>query len=348
MRLAEVAPPWLAVPPTGYGGIESVVSLLSDGLVERGHEVTLFATGDSRTRAKLEWFFAEAPGIAALESIWHDCIQTLYAFRQADRFDLIHTHSRFSAVVAGAVTEVPVVHTIHLDLSPEMRALYSLVGDRSSFVAISESQRSHMPDLNYGGVVYNGIDVEAYPFRTEKDDFVLFLGRAGPQKGAHLAVRAARESGIRIVLAMKIAEQGEEEHWKHVVVPELPENATVLEEITFPEKADLLSRAKAVLFPIDWDEPFGLVMPEAMACGTPVIATARGSVPEVVADGKTGFIVSVENYPEEAAAAIRRLGEIDPAACRARVEERFSSEAMVEGYEDVFERVLASAVVPGS
>src|SRR5919106_3605510 len=147
MRIAEIAPPWLAVPPKGYGGIERVVALLADGLTERGHDVTLCATGDSITKAHLEYFFAEAVGIAAIESIWHDCVQALHAFRQADRFDLVHTHSRFSAVVAGAVTEVPVVHTIHMDLSPEMRTLYSLVGDRSWFVAISEAQRAHMPDL---------------------------------------------------------------------------------------------------------------------------------------------------------------------------------------------------------
>jgi glycosyltransferase involved in cell wall biosynthesis len=348
MRLAEVAPPWLAVPPTGYGGIESIVSLLADGLAARGHEVTLFATGDSHTRARLEFFFAEAPGTAAIESIWPDSVQTLFAFRQADRFDLIHTHSRFSAVVAGALVEVPVVHTLHSDLSPEMQALYSLVGDRTWFVAISEAQRSHMPDLHYGGVVYNGIDVESYPFRKEKDDFLLFLGRAGPQKGAHLAVRAAREAGTRIVMAMKIAEPGEREHWNEVVKPEVPADATVVSEIGFDEKVDLLARAKAVLFPIDWDEPFGLVMTESMACGTPVIATPRGSVPEVVVHEETGFIVSVENYPQEAAAMLRRLDEIDPAACRARVEERFTADVMVSGYEAVFERALGSAEVAAS
>jgi glycosyltransferase involved in cell wall biosynthesis len=200
-----------------------------------------------------------------------------------------------------------------------------------------------MPALNYAGVVYNGVNVPDYPFRRaeEKEEFVLFLGRAAPDKGALRAVQAAKEAGERIVLAVKVAHADEERHWNDDVLPALPADATVMGEITLGEKVDLLSRAKAVLFPIDWDEPFGLVMTEAMACGTPVIATPRGSVPEVVVDGETGFVVSVEDYPQEAAAALRRLGEIDPAACRARVEEKFSKESMVAGYVDVFERIVS-------
>jgi glycosyltransferase involved in cell wall biosynthesis len=168
-------------------------------------------------------------------------------------------------------------------------------------------------------------------------------GRTGPAKGAHLAVRAARLAGLRIVLALKIAEPGERTHWEEEVEPELPADATVLGEIAFEEKLDLLSRARAVLFPIDWDEPFGLVMTEAMACGTPVIATPRGSVPEVIVDAETGFIVSVERYPEEAAEALGRIDDLDPKAARARVQELFSAEAMVSGYEAVFEQVLAES-----
>ena len=154
-------------------------------------------------------------------------------------------------------------------------------------------------------------------------------------------MRASVEASERLVIAVKVANPEEEEHWTNEVLPIMPSDATVLGEISLEEKVDLLSRAKAVLFPIDWDEPFGLVMTESMACGTPVIATPRGSVPEVIADGVTGFVVSVENYPQEAAAALRKLGEIDPSACRSRVEEKFSKEAMVVGYEAVFERALA-------
>ena len=281
MRIAQIAPPWLAVPPKGYGGIEWVVALLADGLAEGGHEVTLFATGDSTTKANLDFVFETAPGSKLINDPSLDAVHTLHAYRDPERFDLFHVHSPFSAMAAAVLLPRPVVHTLHGAFTPDMRRLYAEVGDRAWFVAISENQRSHMPELNYAGVVYNGVNVPDYPFRDRKDDFVLFLGRAAPDKGALRAALAARESGVR------------------------------------------------------------LVMTEAMACGTPVIATPRGSVPEVVMDGETGFIVPVQDYPAQAAGALRRLGEIDPAACRARVQERFSKEAMVAGYEDVFRRVTA-------
>jgi glycosyltransferase involved in cell wall biosynthesis len=338
MRIAEVSPPWLAVPPSGYGGIEWVVALLADGLVERGHDVTLFATGDSRTKAELEFVFETAPGPKFINSIWHDTLHSLHVYRDVSRFDVIHEHTVWSGLVAATLIDVPVVHTLHGPFTSEMRQLYERVADRIWFVAISENQRSHMPELRYGGVVYNGIDTSLYPLRKEKEDFVLFLGRVTPDKGPVRAVEAAREAGIPLVMAVKIASPDEEDYWKKEVEPRLPEGTTILPEIPLEQKVDLLSRARAVLFPIDWEEPFGLVMTEAMACGTPVIATPRGSVPEVIADGETGFIVPVETYPEAAAEALTRLGDIDPEACRGWVEKRFSKEAMVAGYETVFQR----------
>jgi glycosyltransferase involved in cell wall biosynthesis len=338
MRIAHVAPPWLAVPPKGYGGIEWVVSLLADGLVDRGHDVTLFATGDSTTKAKLDYVFAAAPGSKLINDIWHDTVHTIHSFRDPGAYDVFHVHAPWSALAVGASIGRPVVYTLHGSFTDEMRRIYQEVGDRVWYVAISEAQRAFMPELRYAGVVYNGVDVPSYPYRAadDKDDYVLFLGRAAPEKGALRAVRAARSAGKRLVCAVKVAEDTEREHWEREVLPEMPPDATVLGEISLEEKVDLLSRARAVLFPIDWDEPFGLVMTEAMACGTPVIATPRGSVPEVVADGETGFIVPVEDYPERAAAALRRLSEIDAAACRARVERLFSKEAMVTGYERVY------------
>ena len=343
MRIAQVAPPWLAVPPKGYGGIEWVVSLLADGLAERGHDVTLFATGDSATKAKLDFVFAEAPGPRFINDLWHETLHSLHSFREPERFDLVHVHSPYGALALAASSGRPAVHTLHGSFNPEMRRLYSEVGDRVWMVAISEAQRAHMPELRYGGVVYNGIDVPTYPYRTDKDEYLLFLGRAAPEKGAHLAVKTARAAGMRLVCAVKVANEVEERHWEEEVLPIMPTDATVLGEVTIDEKMDLLSRARAVLFPIDWDEPFGLVMTEAMACGTPVIATPRGSVPEVIAHGETGFIVPVDSYPDDAAAALKRLGEIDPARCRERVEKLFSREAMVDGYERVFERAVKAA-----
>jgi glycosyltransferase involved in cell wall biosynthesis len=342
MRIAEVAPPWLSVPPARYGGIEWVVALLTDGLVDRGHDVTLFATGDSKTRARLSWVFDRAPGPHLINDPWYDTVHALHSFAEPSEFDVFHVHSPFASLAVAANLGRPVVHTVHGSFTREMRQLYSLVADRVWFVAISEAQRAHMPELRYAGVVYNGIDLGSYPLRTQKEDFLLFLGRAAPEKGPLRAVLAARQAGLPLTLAVKIANPSEVEHWEQEVRPELGDDATILGEISFEEKLDLLARARAVLFPIDWDEPFGLVMTEAMACGTPVIATPRGSVPEIVADGVTGFVVSVEDYPAQAAAAIGRLGEIDPRACRARVEERFSAAAMVEGYERAFDVAVSS------
>jgi glycosyltransferase involved in cell wall biosynthesis len=344
MRIALICPPWLAVPPKGYGGIEWVVALEADGLAEAGHDVTLFATGDSITKARLEYVFGEAPGSKAINDIMLDTTHTLFSLHDVrDRFDVLHVHTPFSALAAAIETRVPTVHTLHGSFTPEMNRLYGLVGDRAWFVAISEAQKRFNETLRYGGVVYNGIDMDFYALQEEKEDFVLFLGRAAPEKGWRRAIEAAKRSGDRLVSAVKIAHWTEEEEWETNIKPNLPPDAEVMGEIPQEEKMDLLRRAKAVLFPIDWPEPFGLVMTEAMACGTPVIATARGSVPEVIEDGVTGWIVSVENYAEEAAERLRRLDEIDPHACRERVQRLFSKEAMVAGYVRVFERVVADA-----
>jgi glycosyltransferase involved in cell wall biosynthesis len=343
VRIAQLCPPWLAVPPKGYGGIEWVVALLADGLADAGHEVTLFATGDSETRARLDYVFEQAPGSRHINDIVLDTTHTLHALRGArERFDVLHVHSPFSALAAAVETGVPTVHTLHGAFVPEMVRLYSYVSDRAWFVAISEAQRRLNEALRYGGVVYNGIDTSFYSMNADKEDFVLFLGRAAPEKGWKRAIDAAKVAGEHLVSAVKIAHPTEIEEWERRIQPILPEGSEVLGEIGHDEKASLLAHAQAVLFPIDWDEPFGLVMTEAMACGTPVIATPRGSVPEVIADGETGWIVSVERYAEEAAERLTHLSEIDPNVCRARVERLFSKEAMVAGYELVFEEVISA------
>jgi glycosyltransferase involved in cell wall biosynthesis len=343
MRIAEIAPPWLAVPPKGYGGIEWVIALVADGLVERGHDVTLFSTGDSTTRARLECVFERAPGSSAINDIWYDTVHTAFAFRDLSRFDILHVHPWWSAFVAGAAAPIPMVHTLHGAFHPHIRKIYSPLARAAWYVAISESQRSTMPELNYAGVVYNGIDLDRYPLRRDKDDYLLFLGRTAPDKGMVRAIEAARAADARLVCAVKTASDTERAEWNDHIRPILDDDIEVLGEISHDEKVELLSRARAVLFPIDWEEPFGLVMTEAMACGTPVIATPRGAVPEVIVDGETGYVVSVDDYAAEAARLMPRLREIDPDVCRARVHERFSKEAMVEGYERVFESVLARA-----
>jgi len=300
--------------------------------------VTLFATGDSRTKARLEFVYERALGPTTINDIVLDTTQTLAALRDArSRFDVLHVHSPFSALAAAIETGIPTIHTLHGSFTPDMKLLYSQVGDRAWYVAISEAQKAFEPDLHYGGVVYNGIDLEMYPLQEQKEDFVLFLGRAAPEKGWRRAVEAAKLAGVRLVSAVKIAEPDEHHEWTERVKPILPTDFEVLGEITHDEKVNLLRRAKALLFPIDWPEPFGLVMVEAMACGTPVIGTPRGSVPELVKDGVTGWIVDVDSYAERAAEKLAHVDEIDPRVSRERVQRLFSKGAMVAGYEGVFE-----------
>jgi glycosyltransferase involved in cell wall biosynthesis len=340
MRIAQIAPPWFAVPPLRYGGIEWVVALLADGLADRGHDVTLFASGGSKTRAKLVTVFDDPPGGEHIGEAFYDVVHASTAYLDADEFDLIHDHSGLIGPAIGAHVGKPVVHTLHGPFTDEAKRVYTLLSGRIWYVAISQAQRAFCPDLSYVGTVHNGIDLDRYPFRSEKDDFLLFLGRINREKGPEIAVEVAHRTKRKLVMAIKMAEKPEEIYWKEKVEPLLDGSEEILGEITVEEKADLLARASAVLFPIQWPEPFGLVMTEAMATGTPVISFPYGAAPEVIVDGVTGFLVS---SVDEMCAAVERVGEIDPDACRRHVEARFSDDAMVAGYLAAFDRLLKPA-----
>ena len=339
MRIAQIAPPWFAVPPERYGGIEWVVALLADGLADRGHETTLYASGGSVTRANLVTVFEEPPGAQFIGDPWYDTVHAVTAYSAASAYDLVHDHSGLVGPAIGGFVDVPVVHTLHGPFTDKAKHLYQLLSGRVWFVAISQAQRSFCPDLSYVGTVHNGIDVSRYPFRADKEDFLLFLGRINREKGPELAVEVAHRTGRKLVIAGKKAEDFEKVYWDEVVAPRLDGSEEILGEITVDEKADLLARAAAVLFPIQWPEPFGLVMTEAMATGTPVIAFANGAAPEVIVHGKTGFLVDTL---DEMCEAVERVGEIRPEDCRAHVEAHFSADVMVEGYLRCFERVLSA------
>ena len=340
MRIALIAPPWYPVPPTGYGGIEWVVALLADGLTDRGHDVTLFAPSGSTTRARLVSPLGESPPPESIGNPWYEASHAVSAYEHGDEFDLLHDHTGPVGVSIGALTECPMVHTLHGPFTPEALMLYGRIARHLWFVAISESQRSlGPPDLRWAGVVYNGIATERYPYREDKEDFLFFLGRADEEKAPDLAVEAARRAGRRLVMCATRKNERERSYWAERVEPLLGDDVEVYGECSHEQKADLLARATALLFPIQWPEPFGLVMTEAMACGTPVVAWHNGAVPEVIDDGVTGFVVE---SMDELVRAIGRVGELDPRAARARVEERFSAAAMVTGYERAYERVLAA------
>jgi glycosyltransferase involved in cell wall biosynthesis len=337
MRIAQIAPPWLTVPPKAYGGIELIVSLLADGLVDHGHDVTLFAPPGSQTKARLVTpLEAEAPD--AVQNPWYEASHVVAAYEEAAQFDVIHDHSTAVGATVGALSGHTVVHTLNRCFDDQNDMLYRRLARRLWFVAVSWSQRSNAPPgLRWAGVVHGGIAVERYPFREDKDRHLLFVGRAAKEKAPHLAIIAARQAKRRLVMCTKARNDRDRRYWMEEVQPLLGPDVEVCGECSHEQKLEQLARAAGLLFPIQWAEPFGLVMVEAMACGTPVIGWRNGSVPEVIVDGETGYIAdSTEGF----VAAIGKLDRLDPKAIRAHVQVNFSAQAMVAAYEKVYQRAL--------
>ncbi len=331
MRVAVLSPVWFPVPPSGYGGIEWIVSLLADGLADAGHEVTLFASGDSHTRARLDAVFATAPSERIGQTFW-ELQHAVNCFRQHDRFDVIHDHTGLLGLALGAQLPTPLVHTVHGPLTGEPGELYERVvgmSPRGKLVSLSMNQRLPKPDLPWLANVPNALDLSVYPYRHERGDYLLFLGRMSPDKGAHRAVTIALEAGLPLKIAGKNAEPAEREYFDALVRPHLNAEIEYVGEVSHGEKVELLQHARATLFPIEWEEPFGLVMIESMACGTPVIATRYGAVPEVIDDGRTGIIVDDWRQTAE---ALERADALDSAVLRQEVVERFSPQRMVADY----------------
>lgn len=345
MRIAEIAPPWVRVPPEGYGGIEWIISLLCDGLVDRGHDVTLYASGDSKTKARLSAPFDYAVSLGGkdfYDAVHPMAIQTMPAFLEAERYDIIHDHTGAMAACLGALSDTPVLHTLHGPFNPDVRRLCRMIADEIYFNSISDSQRSGCPELNYVGTIYNAVEVETYPFRAEKEPYALFLGRFSEDKGAHNAIYIAQQANIPLHMAGKVDPGADAHYFKERIEPHIDGEHIVYEgEVGGQRKRELLAGARFLLFPIQWEEPFGLVMTEALACGTPVVADAMGAAPEIVKDGEVGVLVGKGEW-DEMVAAIKsgRLDDIDPNHCREYVHERFSVEAMVSGYEAAFEKII--------
>jgi glycosyltransferase involved in cell wall biosynthesis len=338
MRIATVAPPWLQVPPHGYGGIETICADLTDGLVARGHEVHLFGSGIDGTGANFVRTYEDLP----IERIGEAGPEVIHAARVADALDrievdIVHDHS-FAGPLLARGRAAPTVVTVHGPLDDELGTYFRLLGRSVHLVAISEAQRRTVPELNWTATVYNAIRVRDYPFRAGKDDFALFLGRMNPEKGAHIAIDVARKAGIRLLLAAKLNEPAEQAYFDEQVKPRLGDGVEWLGEADGPGKSELLAGARCLLFPLQWEEPFGLVMIEAMACGTPVVALRRGSVPEIVTDGVTGL---VRDDTGDLPAALEAVGDIDPRACRERAENEFDLPVMVSRYEEVYRKLLA-------
>lgn len=342
MRIAQVAPLAERIPPVRYGGTERVVHALTEELVRRGHEVTLFASGDSLTRARLMPMSPSGRRLeGANDGLFYEIAMLEDVYSQPDQFDLIHAHVDGLAFPFARQSEIPTVHTMHgrLDLPAQLRMLSRFPEQR--LVSISSSQRipSLHLTLNWMGTVHNGIRLQHFRCQETPSNspYLVFLGRISPEKGPVEAIKIARHAGVPLKIAAKI--DPVDKNWaEENVIPlfDLP-GVEYIGEVDEQAKAELLAGALALLFPIDWPEPFGMTMIESMAAGTPVIARRRGAVEEVLIDGVTGFICETD---DEMVEAIGRVAQIDRARCRQHVEQHFSAEIMTDGYEAVYERLL--------
>jgi glycosyltransferase involved in cell wall biosynthesis len=342
LRIALVAPPWFELPPKGYGGIEAMLFWLVQGLVARGHDVTLIGAGNDHTGARFLATYAEPP-TAKLGQSFPEVVHALTATEYIDRLevDVIHDHTLAGPLLLRG-GRVPAIVTTHGPITGELAKYYRMINRYARLVAISKVQRAKAPQLTWAGTVHNAIPVAEYPFQADKEDFCLFLGRMSPEKAPDLAIRAARAAGREIVVAAKCNEQAEHDYFEQRVRPLLGSDAHWFGEADTAQKKDLLARASCLVFPIQWDEPFGIVMVEAMACGTPVVALRRGSVPEVVRNGVNGWI---RDDLAQLPAAIERAGELDPWRCRRWVADNFDVSGMVSGYEAIFQAALLKPAV---
>jgi len=340
MRILQLAPLWETVPPPAYGGTEAVVSVLSDELVRQGHEVTLCASGDSQTSAELASVYYRSLRTADElgDRSPYDWVHVALSLNEAHDFDIIHNHAGELAMAMSHLVDVPMLTTMHCLITPDTK----FVWDRYPgwYNTISHSQRRSMPPIRntrFSGVVYNAIDVASFPYSERKDDFLLFLGRVAPEKGTHLAIEVARRLGRTLIIAAKV-DRFDQRYFETAVEPQIDGKLIrFVGEADAQMKRDLLARARCVLLPLCWEEPFGLVMAESMACGTPVVAFRRGSAPEIIVDGETGFLV---DDVEAMARAVLDADRIDPKRCRQHVEERFNPQRMAADYLSLYEAIL--------
>ncbi|HXH83955.1 MAG TPA: glycosyltransferase family 4 protein [Candidatus Tectomicrobia bacterium] len=341
MRIAQVAPLYEPVPPRLYGGTERVVSYLTEELVRRGHDVTLFASGDSTTAARLVPVVERAMRIepSTRDALAVELIRMLgLVFEDAERFDLIHCHLDYVAFPFGRLVRTPTLHTLHgrLDL-PALRPAFRQFRT-GPFVSISDAQRAPLDDLGieWAGTVHHGIPLDRYPFCARDEGYLAYLGRIAEEKQPDVAIEVARRVGLPLRIAAKV-DPNDRAYFERRIAPLLDDPLVeFMGEIGDADKPAFLGGARALLFPIDWPEPFGLVMIEAMACGTPVIARPCGAVPEILVPGVTGFL---GDTVDDLVDAVKRADEIDRHACRRHVEARFGVARMTDDYEAIYRRL---------
>ncbi len=334
MHIAMLSPIAWRTPPRHYGPWESVASLITEGLVSCGHDVTLFATADSQTSGVLHAVcprgYEEDRSI--IPKVW-ECLHISELFEHADGFDIIHNHFDYLPLTYTGLTTTPVVTTIHGFSSPGILPVFKKYNSKTFYVSISDADRS--PDLDYIGTIHHGIDIKQFDFQRAPDDYLLFFGRIHHDKGAREAIEIAEACHKKLILAGIIQDQA---YYDRYVAPRIDNDKIIYIGSVGPtERSELLGKACALLHPIRFDEPFGLSVIEAMACGTPVIAFNRGSMPELIKTGETGFLVDTV---DEAVQAVARIKEIDRATCRRHVERNFTVERMIKEYIQVYELIL--------
>ncbi len=334
MKIAMLSSISWRTPPRDYGPWEQITSILTEGLVKKGYQVTLFATGDSKTSATLHWVcprpYSEDSKLDP--KVW-EALHISEVFEQAADFDLIHNHFDFLPLSYSSLVTTPVLTTIHGFSSPRILPVYKKYDHSTYYVAISDADRH--PELNYIATTHHGIPVEEYKFDDQPSDYLLFLGRIHPHKGTSEAIKVAKQTGLRLLIAGIIHDQ---EYFNRQVKPQLDgDKIRYLGKVDSDQKKELLSKARCLLHLINFDEPFGLTVIEAMASGTPVIALNRGSMPEIISPGRTGFLVQ---DGEQATECIGKLDSIDRGECRRWVKKHFSAQKMVEEYSLIYERII--------
>jgi glycosyltransferase involved in cell wall biosynthesis len=340
VKIAQLAPISERVPPLKYGGTERVVYALTEELVKRGHDVTLFASGDSKTSARLESVYPRSLRQAKLKDPYGTNLWTMLniglAYDMQDEFDIIHDHLAPLSLPTANIATTPVLVTMHGTFRAENRRLFETLG--APYIAtVSEAQVFPMPGINYVGTVHNGLPMEHYPFNHGgPSDYLLFVGRISLDKGVHLAIDAAQIVDMPLIIAAKI-DDADRSYFREYIEPRLSDRVTWVGEVEEEERNELMMHARALLHPITWREPFGLVLIEALACGCPVIAFNHGSIPEIIKTGVTGFVV--EDL-EGMVGAIGALPQIDRAACREHALAAFSEKKMTDGYETIYNKIL--------
>jgi glycosyltransferase involved in cell wall biosynthesis len=337
MQIGLIAPPWVPVPPVGYGGTEQVVHNLARGLKRVGHDVRLFTIGTSTCEVACSWYFdepAEPMGTSMAEAA-----HVLAAYDAFAEVDVIHDHTTLGPLLGATAAGLPpVVATNHGPFDRAGRDVYRRAAGAASIVAISHAQRADGPDVPVAAVIHHGIDLSAHPYGDGDGGFVLFVGRMSRDKGVHRAIRIARRSGWRIVVIAKMREAGEVDYFEAEVRPLLGRDVELHVEASAEERVALMRQAKALLNPISWSEPFGLVMVEALACGTPVLVSPHGAAPEIVEHGCTGYLCADET---EMVDALARIEQVDRRACRRSVEQRFDMARMAADHERLYRKVIA-------